>query len=77
MGLWQVLSAQSATRLARVIIGHVGGDVHTETVARELVVYSNSKNSGEKQSCDQHNKSILERSKAATSITKALKMFAL
>ena len=35
-----VAGDQSAARLARVIIGHVGGDVHTETVARELVVHS-------------------------------------
>ena len=33
-----VAGDQSAARLARVIIGHVGGDVHTETV--ELVVQS-------------------------------------
>ena len=30
----------SAARLARVIIGHVGGDVYTVAVARELVVHS-------------------------------------
>ena len=35
-----VAGDQSAARLARVIIGHVGGDVHTEAVARELVVHS-------------------------------------
>ena len=35
-----VAGDQSAARLARVIIGHVGGNVHTETVARELVVHS-------------------------------------
>ena len=33
-----VAGDQSAARLARVIIGHVGGNVHTEAVARELVV---------------------------------------
>ena len=35
-----VAGDQSAARLARVIIGHVGGNVHTEAVARELVVHS-------------------------------------
>ena len=35
-----VAGDQSAARLARVIIGHVGGDVHTVAVARELVVDS-------------------------------------
>ena len=35
-----VAGDQSAARLARVIIGHVGGNVHTVAVAREMVVYS-------------------------------------
>ena len=35
-----VAGDQSAARLARVIIGHVGGNVHTVAVARELVVNS-------------------------------------
>ena len=39
-----VAGDQSAARLARVIIGHVGGNVHTEAVARELVVHSKTKN---------------------------------
>ena len=43
-----VAGDQSAARLARVIIGHVGGDVHTETVARELVVHSYITDRGEK-----------------------------
>ena len=38
-----VAGDQSAARLARVIIGHVGGNVHTVAVAREMV--DNSYNS--------------------------------
>ena len=37
-----VAGDQSAARLARVIIGHVGGNVHTVAVAREMVVYSHT-----------------------------------
>ena len=54
-----VAGDQSAARLARVIIGHAGGNVHTETVARELVVHS-------------YRATELKRTKTSTDILKAL-----
>ena len=40
VGLTQVIVDQSTARLARLIIGYVGGCVHAEGSARELILYT-------------------------------------